>query len=140
MLKSKIKTHQLGTTYNQPHFFILNKGYHSGKPAPAHWSNCFVFLADDEAEKEFYFFLIQGLWELQMFLPHLTGSVIQFIRRRDFIDIVEECANSVNIGECNYSDLQKALKQIEESKVVLQKQLHTLMQLRKALFHRYLRR
>ena len=25
MLKSKIKTHKSGKTYNQPHFFILNK-------------------------------------------------------------------------------------------------------------------
>lgn len=138
MLKSKIKTHQLGSTYNQPHFFILNKGFHTGKPAPEYWSNCFVFLADDEEEKDFYYFLIQGLWELQIFLPHLTGSVVQYIRIGDFIDLVEECVNSVNMGERKFQDVQQALKQIEQAKEVLQKQLKLLMELRKSIFHRYI--
>ncbi|WP_396127478.1 DUF6943 family protein [Aurantibacillus circumpalustris] len=124
--------------YTQPHFFILNKGFHSGKPAPEYWSNCFVFLADNEEEKEFYYFLILGLWELQLFLPHLKGSVVQFIGINDFIDLVEECVNSVNTGERKFEDIQKALQQIELSKAALQKQLSTLMQLRKALFNRYL--
>lgn len=140
MLKTKIKTHILGTTYTQPHFFILNKGYHSGKPAPLHWSNCFVFLADDEEEKDFYYFLIQGLWELQIFLPHLTGSVVQYIRIGDFIDLVEECVNSVNTGERRFQDAQQALKQIELAKDTLQKQLKLLMELRKSIFHRYISR
>jgi len=28
----EVKTHQIGRTYSQPHFFILNNGQNSGKP------------------------------------------------------------------------------------------------------------
>jgi hypothetical protein len=44
MLNPKIKTHKLGVTYSQPHFFILNKGRNAGKPSPDWFSNSFVFL------------------------------------------------------------------------------------------------
>ncbi len=140
MLKSKIKTHKLGTTYKQHHFFILNKGLNSGKPLPHYCSNCFVFLADDENEKEFYFFLLLGLWELRFFRKHLMGSVIDYIRLGDLIDVVEETLNSVNTGNRSFSDVQNSLTQIEALKVNLQTQLDYLMQLRKSLFYKYLKK
>jgi hypothetical protein len=139
MLKSKIKTHKLGTTYKQHHFFILNKGLNSGKPLPHYCSNCFVFLADNEDEKEFYFFLLLGLWELRFFRKHLMGSVIDYIRLGDLIDIVEETLNSVNTGNRSFSDVQNSLTQIEALQVNLQTQLTYLMQLRKSLFYKYLK-
>jgi len=139
MLKSKIKTHKMGSTYKQHHFFILNKGLNSGKPLPHYCANCFVFLADDEGEKEFYFFLLLGLWELRFFRKHLLGSVIEYIRLGDLIDVVEETLNSVNTGNRSFSDIQNTLAQIESSKTNLQKQLDYLMQLRKALFYKYLK-
>ena|ERR1700752_1984287 len=140
MLKSKIKTHKSGKAYNQPHFFILNKGLNSGKPLPHYCSNCFVFLADDQEEKEFYFFLLLGLWELRFFRKHLMGSVIDYIRLGDLIDVIEETINAVNTGNRSFSDIQNALAQIEQAKDSLQKQLSYLMQLRKSLFYRYLKK
>jgi hypothetical protein len=140
MLKSKIKTHKLGTTYKQHHFFILNKGLNSGKPLPHYCSNCFVFLADNEDEKEFYFFLLLGLWELRFFRKHLMGSVIDYIRLGDLIDIVEETLNSVNTGNRSFSDIQNTLAQIEALQVNLQTQLTYLMQLRKSIFYKYLKK
>lgn len=139
MLKSKIKTHKLGTTYNQPHFFILNKGYNSGKPCAQHWANCFVFLADDDQDKDFYYFLFLGLWELKFFRKHLIGSVVDYIRLGDLVDVVEEALNSVNSGERNFLDVAPAIAQIEVHSVKLQKQITYLMQLRKAIFHKYLK-
>lgn len=138
MLKAKIKTHKLGTTYSQPHFFILNKGYNSGKPCAQHWANCFVFLADDEEDKDFYFFLFLGLWELNFFKKHLIGSVVDYIRMGDLVDVVEEALNSVNAGERSFLDVAPALAQIEAHTINLQKQLSYLLQLRKSLFHKYL--
>lgn len=140
MLKSKIKTHKLGTMYHQPHFFILNKGLNSGKPLPHYCANCFVFLADDENEKEFYFFLLLGLWELRFFRKHLMGSVIDYIRLGDLVDVIEETLNSVNAGNRSFSDIQNTLAQIEASSVTLQKQLDYLIQLRKVLFYKYLKK
>ena len=139
MLKSKIKTHKMGSTYKQQHFFILNKGLNSGKPLPHYCANCFVFLADDENEKEFYFFLLLGLWELRFFRKHLLGSVIEYIRLGDLIDVVEETLNSVNTGNRSFSDIQNTLAQIEALQVNLQTQLTYLMQLRKSLFYKYLK-
>lgn len=139
MLKAKIKTHKLGAQYTQPHFFILNKGNNSGKPLPEYCSNCFVFLADDLNDKEFHFFIFQGLWQLKFFHPYITGSVIPFIRLDDLIDIVEETLNAVNTGERMFEDIQKVLLQIEESKSRLQTKLNYLMTIRKSIFYRYLK-
>lgn len=140
MLKSKIKTHKSGKMYNQPHFFILNKGLNSGKPFNHYVCNSFVFLADDENEKEFFYFLLLGLWELRFFRKHLIGSVIDYIRLGDLIDVIEQTLNAVNTGNRSFSDIQKTLAQIESSKTSLQKQLDYLMQLRKSLFYKYLKK
>jgi hypothetical protein len=140
MLKLKIKTHKSGTVYNQPHFFILNKGLNSGKPFKHYVCNSFVFLADDENEKEYFYFLLLGLWELRLLRPYLKGSVIEYVRLGDIIDVLEETLNSVNSGNRSFSDAQNSLAQIDALQSNLQLQLSQLMQLRKALFHKYLKR
>lgn len=139
MLKSKIKTHKSGKIYNQPHFFILNKGLNSGKPFNHYVCNSFVFLADNKEEKEFYYFLLLGLWELRLFRKHLKGSVIEYIRLGDVIDVIEETLNSVNTSNRSFSDVQNTLAQIENLQTNLNQQLDYLMQLRKALFYKYLK-
>lgn len=138
MLKSKIKTHKSGTMYNQPHFFILNKGLNSGKPFRHYVVNSFVFLADDNNERDFYYFMLLGIWELRLLRPYLKGSVIEYVRLGDVIDVLEETLNSVNTGNRSFSDVQKSLVQIELLQSNLQMQLAHLMQLRKSLFHKYL--
>jgi hypothetical protein len=139
MLKSKIKTHTIGKTYQQEHFFILNKGNNAGKPLRSYCANCFVFLADDAEENEFYYFLFQGLWELGFFRRCLVGSVIMFIRLGDICDIAEEALNSVNSGNRSYFDIQSTLAQIEERRANLIKQVDYLVQLRKMLFYKILK-
>jgi hypothetical protein len=139
MLKNKIKTHKSGKMYNQPHFFILNKGLNSGKPFNHYVVNSFVFLADNKEEKEFYYFLLLGLWELRFFRKHLKGSVIEYVRLGDVIDVIDETLNSVNSGNRSFSDVQNTLAQIEALQANLQTQLNYLMQLRKSLFYKYLK-
>jgi hypothetical protein len=139
MLKAKIKTHKLGSTYNQPHFFILNKGNNAGKPCTAHWANCFVFLADDDDDHHFHYHIFLGLWELKFFKKYLMGSVIEYIRLGDLVDVVEEAVNSVNAGERSFLDVVPALSQIDAHTAHLQKQIQYLLQLRKALFIKHLR-
>jgi len=139
MLKSKIKTYKSGKTYNQPHFFILNKGLNSGKPFRHYVCNSFVFLADDKNERDFYYFMLQGIWELRLLRPHLKGSVIEFVRLGDVIDVLEEVLNSVNAGNRSFYDVQNSLAQIEVLQTNLQSQLSLLLQMRKALFYKYLK-
>jgi hypothetical protein len=123
MLKSKIKTHKSGKSYNQPHFFILNKGLNSGKPFHHYVCNSFVFLADNKEEKEFYYFLLLGLCELRFFRKHLKGSVIEYVRLGDVIDVIDETLNSVNSGNRSFSDIQNTLAQIEALQANLHKYL-----------------
>lgn len=140
MLKSKIKTHKSGKIYNQPHFFILNKGLNSGKPFKHYVCNSFVFLADNNDERDFYYFTLLGIWELRLMRPHLKGSVIEYVRLGDVIDVLDETLNSINTGNRSFADVQNSLIQIDALQSNLQLQLSHLMQLRKALFYKYLRR
>jgi len=139
MLKSKIKTHKVGATYNQPHFFILNKGYNCGKPCAQYWANCFVFLADDQDDMEYHYHIFMGLWELQFFRPVLIGSVVDYIRLGDLIDVAEETLHSVNQGDRSFASIKNTLQQIEDVRNHLQAQLRLLVKLRKSIFHKYLR-
>jgi hypothetical protein len=140
MLKSKIKTHKSGKIYNQPHFFILNKGLNSGKPFKHYVCNSFVFLADNNDERDFYYFTLLGIWELRLMRPHLKGSVIEYVRLGDVIDVLDETLNSINTGNRSFADVQNSLIQIDALQSNLQLQLSHLMQLRKALFYKYLGR
>lgn len=133
MLKAKIKTHKLGATYSCPHFFILNKGNNEGKASVAHWSNCFVFLADSVDEKEFYYFVFMSMWELGYFRPALIGSVIPFIRLCDLTDIAEEAVNNIITGERLPCDIQQSIQQLEEKRILLLKQVNYIVQIRRLL-------
>ena len=140
MLKHKIKSHKSGKIYNQSHFFILNKGLNAGKPFRHYVCNSFVFLADDKNERDFYYFMLQGIWELRLLRPYLKGTAIEFVRLGDVIDVLEEVLNSVNSGSRSFYDVQNSLAQIEVLQTNLQSQLSHLMQLRKALFYKYLKK
>ena len=117
MIKSKIKTHKQGKMYNQPHFFILNKGLNSGKPFKHYVCN----------------------WELRLFRPYLKGTAVEFVRLGDVLDVINETVNSINTGNRVFADVQKSLTQIEVLQSNLNLQLSYLMQLRKSLFHKYLK-
>ena len=139
MLKHKIKTHKSGKMYNQPHFFILNKGLNSGKPFRHYVCNSFVFLADNNDERDFYYFLLLGIWELRLFRPYLKGSVIEYVRLGDIIDVLDETLNAVNTGNRSFVDVRNSLVQIDVLQTNLQLQLSNLMQLRKSIFYKYLK-
>ena len=83
--------------------------------------------------------MLLGIWELRLLRPYLKGSVIEYVRLGDVIDVLDETLNAVNTGNRSFADVQKSLTQIEMLQSNLQLQLSQLMQLRKALFHKYLR-
>ena len=62
------------------------------------------------------------------------------MRLGDVIDVIDETLNSVNSGNRSFSDVQNALAQIEALQANLQTQLDYLMQLRKSLFYKYLKK
>jgi len=140
MLKHKIKTHKLGSTYDAPHFFILNKGRHSGKPEHKYWANCFVFIADTSAERDFYYFVFLGLWELGFFRKALIGSVVPFIRLGDLTDIAEEAINNINTGNREWSDVSGTITQLEQHKNNLMMQVDYILKIRRVMLHNFVKR
>jgi len=130
----------MGSTYDAPHFFILNKGEQCGKPAQMYWSNCFVFIAETEEEKEFYFFVFLGLWESKFFKKALIGSVVPYIRIGDLIDIAEEAINSINTGERKWSDVSGAITQLEQRKTELLQQIEYIIQIRRWMLYKLIKK
>jgi len=62
MCGNKIKTYSKGQSISKHHFFILSKGLNAGKPLTEPCPNCFVFHAENEQEKDFYYWLVFCLW------------------------------------------------------------------------------
>jgi hypothetical protein len=84
----ELKTHQIGRTYSQPHFFILNKGQNSGKPLINPCPNCFVVSVSTEEEKQILYHLSMMLQIGGFYAYYLKGSVIPFIS-------IDDCRNTL---------------------------------------------
>lgn len=85
----ELKTHQVGRTYSNPHFFILNKGLNSGKPLPDPCPNCFVVITKTETDRNNLFHLSLMLQIGGFYAYYLKGSVIPFIS-------IDDCRNTLN--------------------------------------------
>lgn len=103
----ELKTHRIGKTYSNPHFFILNKGLNSGKPLSNPCPNCFVVKTSTEKEKNTLFHLSMMLQIGGFYAYYLKGSVIPFIS-------IDDCRNT----------LKNSLKQNKKSGFELQKQIN----------------
>ncbi|AQS94023.1 hypothetical protein [Polaribacter sp. BM10] len=106
----EIKTHQIGRTYSNPHFFILNKGLNSGKPLEKPCPNCFVITTSSPELKNTLFHLTMMLQIGGLYAVYLKGSVIPFIT-------IDDCRKTLKNGlEANSSSgnvLQKHINLVE---------------------------
>ncbi|KAB8151069.1 hypothetical protein C8N26_2455 [Tenacibaculum lutimaris] len=100
----ELKTHQIGRTYSQPHFFILNKGQNSGKPLINPCPNCFVVTAPTEKEKHTLYHLSMMLQIGGFYAYYLKGSVIPFIS-------IDDCRNTLKDG---YTSLLNESKELQK--------------------------
>ncbi|GGW65632.1 hypothetical protein DFQ11_10313 [Winogradskyella epiphytica] len=106
----ELKTHQVGRTYSNPHFFILNKGLNSGKPLPDPCPNCFVVITKTETDKNTLFYLSMMLQIGGFYAHYLKGSVIPFIS-------IDDCRNTLKKGlisnRNNSGQIQKLINVVE---------------------------
>ena len=106
----QIKTHQIGRTYSNPHFFILNKGLNSGKPLINPCPNCFVVTIPDDEAKNTLFHLSMMLQIGGFYGYYLKGSVIPFIS-------IDDCRNTLKKGlksnDNITNQMQKHIKAVE---------------------------
>lgn len=127
----EIKTHGIGRKYNTPHFYIQNKGNHSGRALHNPIPNCFIVTTETEEQREALYYLCQSLQVGEYFKFYIIGSVIPFIR-------IDDVRKVLNTALLNYKKDQWQLK-IEKLKKItayennLQEQLKTIGQLKLAL-------
>ena len=133
MFSFKLKTHKLNTNYSEPHFFILNKGNHSGKPMNDHCPNCFVCVCSSEEEKEMLYWLVMGLCQGRVFEQYLCGSVIPFIRINDVKKALNWLSFNHTAKLVQYKKKVLAIKKVQQAKNSILQQLQSLQSLQKVL-------
>jgi hypothetical protein len=138
MLNPKIKTHKLGVTYSQPHFFILNKGRNAGKPSPDWYSNSFVFLADNEDEKWHFYYLCQALWQGKYFHQILIGSVIEFIRIDEFTMALHHANITISQNKADFNEIIGYFQQLDKHQANLTQQIKLIHQVRQSMVYKML--
>ena len=79
-----IKTHQPKTSYKGNQIFILNKGMNSGKPQKHPFTNSFVINFTNPGEAETIYWLAYSLWKSHFWHQSLCGSVIPFLKIKEF--------------------------------------------------------
>lgn len=89
-LNFSIKTHRPGMEYSGVHFFVLNKGLNSGKPLDEPCPNCYVCECTNEEDKEALYWICFALWQSHQLKQHLIGSVILYIRKKEFFNLVRD--------------------------------------------------
>jgi hypothetical protein len=138
MKNFRIKTHRQESTYEKPHFFILNKGLNSGKPLLEPCPNCFVCIAENESDKDFMFWLSYGLWRSGSFHYFLKGSVIPFITIGDIKKHLETYKEQALLKNGIYLKTIKSYQLLDEHENRLKNTLKLIEMARKALYHQFL--
>jgi hypothetical protein len=113
-------------------FYILSKGLNSGKPLLTPCPNSFVCICKSEEQKDFYFWLLFGLWKAKYFHQFLTGSVIPFIRLSDL-------KNEILKQEKEYKSTVDKIKQLEEKERAIRQNLALINDLKRAMIYRHLK-
>jgi len=134
----QIKTHQIGRTYSNPHFFILNKGLNSGKPLPLPCPNCFVVTTTTEELKNTFFNLSMMLQIGGFFSYYLKGSVIPFISINDCkITLIKGFESSKN---SEFKKHIKAISLISKKEKELQNVIQKMALLKKSYINNVLKK
>ncbi len=133
----KIKTHNLNAQYlNNNHFFILAKGNNAGKPMHNPCPNCFVLVANNLHEKEYYYWLCYGLWVGGMFRPFLTGSVISFLRIAELKQVIKAGQSKVQLRKQALLSSIEILNKLSAHQTNLLQQIQLIKQTKKALMYK----
>ena len=133
----KIKTHNSNAQYlNNNHFFILAKGSNAGKPMHNPCPNCFVLVANNLREKEYYYWLCYGLWVGGMFRPFLTGSVISFLRIGELQQVIKAGQSKVQLRKQALLSSIEILNKLTAHQSNLLQQIQLIKQTKKALMYK----
>lgn len=132
-----IKSHRIGTTYKQPHLFILNKGLNSGKPQKEPFANSYVIIFSNQEELESVYWLALSMVKSKFWHPFLVGSVIPFLRIEDFKNHFSDKVNEMLLDFENHQKDIKALRLLQEKEEQFHQNINLINDLRRVIIHRY---
>lgn len=135
-----IKTHQKDTTYKGNQIFILNKGMNSGKPQKEPFTNSFVIMFPDEKDSETVYWLAYSLWKSNFWHQFLIGSVIPFLRIKDFKKDFDSKVNEMMQEHELHQKQVQALRLLEQKEDQLHQNIALINEMRRVILHRYCKR
>jgi len=139
MHSPKFQTFSVKNQSTQFEFYILCKGLNSGKPLETPCPNSFVCICKNQDEKDFYFWLLFGLWKAKHFHQLLTGSVIPFIRIDEFKKEVARQAEHVSKQHTAYTKTIDQIKLLEQKEKQLQQYLAIIQDVKRAKIYRHIK-
>ena len=139
MHSPKFQTYSVKNQSTSFEFYILCKGLNSGKPLTAPCPNSFVCICKNEEEKDFYYWLLFGLWKAKYFHQFLIGSVIPFIRIDDLKKEVSTQAEQVRSQSKEYTATVDKIKMLEAREQNIRQQLALINDLKRAMIYRHLK-
>jgi hypothetical protein len=132
-----IKTHQPKTSYKGNQIFILNKGMNSGKPQKEPFTNSFVINFANPEDAETIYWLAYSLWKARFWHQSLCGSVIPFLRIREFKkEFISKVAEVLQDHELHKTQV-KALRLLELQETQFQKNILLINEMRRVILQRY---
>ena len=132
-----IKTHQPKTSYKGNQIFILNKGMNSGKPQKEPFTNSFVINFATPEDAETIYWLAYSLWKANFWHQSLCGSVIPFLRIKEFKkEFISKVAELLLEHELHKTQIQ-ALRLLELQENQFQKNILLINEMRKVILQRY---
>ena len=140
MHSPKFQTFSVKNQSTQFEFYILCKGLNSGKPLETPCPNSFVCICKNQDEKDFYFWLLFGLWKAKHVHQLLTGSVIPFIRIDEFKKEVATQAEHVSKQRTAYAKTIDKIKLLEQKEKQLQQYLAVIQDVKRATIYGCLKR
>jgi hypothetical protein len=135
-----VKSAAAKSKIEKPRFWVLCKGMNSGKPLSLPCPNSFRVEAETEEVKELLYWVSFALWRSKAFHPHLIGSVIPFIRIRDYQNLVLEKLEVVNESPAEFAEAVKKLQFMELKEKQFRQNLQLIGDLKRAYVHQYFNR
>jgi hypothetical protein len=135
-----IKTHQKDTAYKGNQIFILNKGMNSGKPQKEPFTNSFVIMFPDDKDTETIYWLAYSLWKSKFWHQFLIGSVIPFLRIKDFKKDFDSKVNEMMQEHEQHQKQIQALRLLEQKEDQLLQNIILINEMRRVILSSYCRK
>nr|WP_315178582.1 hypothetical protein [uncultured Flavobacterium sp.] len=134
-----VKTHRKNVVYSGNHIYILNKGLNSGKPQKEPFTNSYVIIFQNEEDSETVYWLAYSLWKAKFWHQSLCGSVIPFLRIKDFKKEFNQRVNQIMEEHEQHNQNVQALKILELKEDQIQQNISLINEMRRVILRYYLK-